>query len=95
MEKGKRWKKAKSNLQRGDKQLIENNRPVSLLPVCGKIFERLIFNSLFNYFIANNLLSPHQSDFIPGDSPVQQLISITHEIYNAFGCNPSLEVGFS
>ena len=51
MEKGKRWKKAKSNLQRGDKQLIENNRPVSLLPVCGKIFERLIFNSLFNYFI--------------------------------------------
>ena len=56
MEKGKRWKKAKSNLQRGDKQLIENNRPVSLLPVCGKIFERLIFNSLFNYFIENNLL---------------------------------------
>ena len=39
-----------------------------------------------------NLLSPHQSGFIPGDSCVQQLISITHEIYNAFDCNPSLEV---
>ena len=78
-----------------DKQLIENYKPVSLLPICGKIFERLIFNSLHNYFIENNLLSPHQSDFIPGDSPVQQLISITHEIYNAFDCNPSLEVGFS
>ena len=92
MGKGKRWKKAKSNLQRGDKQLIENNRPVSLFPVCGKIFERLIFNSLFNYFIENNLLSPHQSGFIPGDSCVQQLISITHEIYNAFYYDPSLEV---
>ena len=78
--------------KKGDKQLIENYRPVSLLPICGKVFERLIFNSLFNYFIENNLLSPHQSGFIPGDSCVQQLISITHEIYNTFDCNPSLEV---
>ena len=54
-----------------------------MLPICGKVFERIIFNSLFNYFIENNLLSPHQSGFI---------LSITHEIYNAFDCNPSLEV---
>ena len=49
------WKKA--NVvpihKKGDKQLIENYRPVSLLPICGKVFERLIFNSLFNYFIEN------------------------------------------
>ena len=32
-----------------DKQIINNYRPVSLLPICGKIFERLIFNSLFEY----------------------------------------------
>ena len=88
------WKKANvvSIQKKGDKQLIENYRPVSLLPVCGKIFERLIFNSLFNYFIENNLLLSHQSGFIPGNSCVQQLISITREIYNAFDCNPSLEV---
>ena len=47
---------------------------------------------MFNHFIENNLLSPHQLGFIPGDWCVQQLISITHEIYNAFDCNPSLEV---
>ena len=89
------WKKA--NVvpihKKGDKQVIQNYRPVSLLPICGKIFECLIFNSIFNYFIENNLLSLHQSGFIPGYSCVQQLISITHEIYNAFDCsNPSLEV---
>ena len=88
------WKKA--NVvpihKKDDKQLTENYRPVFLLSICGKVFERLIFNSLFNYFIENNLLSPHQSGFIPGDSCVQQLISITHEIYNAFDFNPSLEV---
>ena len=88
------WKKANvvTIHKKGDKPLIENYRPVSLLPICGKIFERRIFNSLFNCFMENNLLSPHLSGFIPGDSCVQQLIFITHEIYNAFDCNPSLGV---
>ena len=63
-----------------------------MLPICGKVFEPLIFNNLFNYFIENNLLSPHQSNFIPGDSCIQQFISITHEIYNALDCNPSLKL---
>ena len=88
------WKKA--NVvpihKKGDKQLIESYKPVSLLPVCDKLFERHIFNSLFYYFIENNPLSTHQSAFIPGDSSVHQLRSITQEIYNAFGCNSSLEV---
>ena len=38
------------------------------------------------------MLSVHQSGFRPGDSCVHQLISIVHEIYNAFDANPSLEV---
>ena len=78
--------------KKGDKQLLKNYRSVSLLPVCGKVFQRIIFNDLFKYFKENNLLSPHQSGFIPGDSCVQQLIVITHEIYKAFDCSPSLEV---
>ena len=45
------WKK--SNVvpihKKGDKQLLQNYRPVSLLPICGKIFERIIFNSIFEY----------------------------------------------
>ena len=45
------WKK--SNIcpihKKGDTQTISNYRPVSLLPVCGKIFERLIFSSLYKY----------------------------------------------
>ena len=45
------WKK--SNIcpihKKGDKQVINNYRPVSLMPICRKIFERLIFNSLFEY----------------------------------------------
>ena len=58
--------------------------PVSLLPICGKILERLMFNEMFKFFIENELISSNQSGFKPGDSCVNQLVSITHEIYKSF-----------
>ena len=70
--------------KKNDKQILENYRRVSLLPICGKVFERLIYNSLFEYFIQNDLISPYQSGFKPDDSCTNQLISITHEIYQSF-----------
>ena len=80
------WKKA--NVipvhKKGDKQCLKNYRPVSLLPVCGKIFERLIFNEMFRFLIENNLISSNQSGFKPGDSCINQLLSIIHEIYKSF-----------
>ena len=73
--------------------LIKNYRLIiiSLLPIFSKIFEQLIFNSLFNYFMQNKLFTERQSGFIPGDSCVAQLLSITHEIYKSFDCNPSAD----
>ena len=57
---------------------------MSLLPICGKIFERLIYNSIFEFFIVNELISSNQSGFKTGDSCINQLFSITHEIYKSF-----------
>ena len=68
-----------------------NHRLVSLLPIFGKVFEKTIFNSLFVYLNNNNLLNSNQSGFRP-DSCVNQLITITHDIYKAFDVNPPLEV---
>ena len=62
----------------------QNYRPVSLLPICVRIFERLIYNSLFEFFIGNELISSNQSSFKPTDSCINQLLSITHEIYKFF-----------
>ena len=80
------WKKA--NIvpihKKGDKQTLENYCPVSLLPICGKILERLMFNEMFNFFIENKLISSNQSGFKPGDSCINQLLFITHEIYESF-----------
>ena len=40
---------------------------------------------MFEYFTKNNLIDPNQSGFKRGDSCINQLISITHEIYKSFG----------
>ena len=80
------WKKANTVPihKRGDKQALEHYRSVSLLPIYGKVLERLMFNEMFNFFIENKLISSNQSGFKPGDSCINQLLSITHEIYESF-----------
>ena len=69
-------------------QLVKNHGPISLLPICVKIFELLIYNKLFHFFQINNLISPNQSGLKPGNSCTNQLLAITHEIYKSFdnGC---------
>ena len=62
-----------------------------MLPICGKIFERLILNSLFEYLEKYKLLSPHQSGFRANESCVDQLLSTVHNIYTAFDEYPTLE----
>ena len=39
---------------------------------------------MFGFFIEYNQISQHQSGFKPGDSCINQLLSITHEIYQSF-----------
>ena len=56
------------------------------------MFERLVFNKLFNFFLENKLFTPCQSGFIPGASCVSQLLSITHEINKGFDCHPPTNV---
>ena len=63
---------------------MKNYRLVSLLPICGKILERLVLNEILKFFLGNRLISFSQSGFKPGDSCINQLLSITHEIYSSF-----------
>ena len=69
--------------KRHDKQNVKNYRPVSLLPIFEKIYERLIYNEMWSFFIENNLISSNQSGFKQGDSCINQLLSITHDIYQS------------
>ena len=88
MEKGK----CSSVHKKEDKMLVKIYRPISLLPIFGKMFERFIYNSFFIYFQSNRLFTPSQSGFLPGDLCIAQLLSIIHEIQTAFDENPTVDV---
>ena len=50
------------------KYLVKSNRPLKLLPLFAKVFERLSFNFLFSHFHNNNIFIKCQCGFMPGDS---------------------------
>ena len=80
MEKGQ----CSANSQKDDKQILKNYTLVSLLPICAKIFERVIYNKIFEYLITLEfLITGNQSVFKPRDSCVNQLLSIKHDIYKS------------
>ena len=78
--------------KRESKNLSRNYRPISLLPFFSKVFERIIFNFLLNYFFVNKLFVERQSGFLTGDFCISQLLSITHKIYKSFDCYTSVDV---
>ena len=77
--------------KKNEKNVKGNYRPISLLPIFGKIFEKLIYDSLYSHLVSQDLLNPNQSGFRPGDSTINQVLSITHTIFKAFDFNPPLD----
>ena len=86
----------KSNIvpvhKKGDQQFVNSYRPVSLLPIFGKVLGKILFNSIFEYLQNNCLLCDNQSGFRPSDSCEYQLLSIVHDIYASFDSNPPNDV---
>ena len=56
------------------------------------MFEKIIFNKIYNFPLVERLVNPNQSGFRPSDPCVNQLLAITNTNFEAFDCNPSPEV---
>ena len=54
-----------------------NYRPISVIPVVTKVFERIIYDQLYHYLTKNNFLSCHQSGFRSLHSTLTALIEAT------------------
>ena len=59
------WKLAKVTpiFKNGSKSDLNNYRPISVIPAVAKIFEKIIYNQLYNYLNVNDLLTSCQSGF--------------------------------
>ena len=70
--------------QKGNKRDISNYRPIALLSTISKIFEKVIYKSLYEFCVFHNLLISENSGFKKNDSTVNQLMVITkmyHGVY--------------
>ena len=88
------WKEANVTPvhKKKDKQTVSNYRPISLLPLFAKVFEKVVFDHLYQFLKENSLITKNQSGFTPGDSGTNQLISLIHDIHKAFDDKKCLEV---
>ena len=59
------WKLAKVTpiFKNGSKTDLNNYRPISVIPAVAKIFEKIIYDQLYNYLNVNDLLTSCQSGF--------------------------------
>ena len=64
---------------------VGNNRPVSILPVVSKFFERAIYEQLSHYF--ENIFHPFLSAFRPGFGCNTALLKIIEDWKKAIDCN--------
>ena len=88
------WKMANITpvFKKGDKQNPCNYRPISLLTNMSKVLEKVVYNHLYEYCTVNSLLSSKNSGFKKGDGAVNQLPSISNNIYQSFelGCDVAM-----
>jgi hypothetical protein len=80
--------------KKAEEFFTQNYRPISLLSTIAKVFEKVVFKHLFNFFRANFKISLWQSGFLPGHSTVTQLIEIYDEFCKAVDQGKEIRVVF-
>ena len=78
------WKVARITpiLKDGDRTEKSNYRPISVLPVISKLFEKLVFNQLYQYMKENGLFTSDQSGFLLLHSTLTCLLKMSDDWYN-------------
>ena len=75
-----KWRKANvvpiNTEKKNEKQCLTNYRLAFLLPICRKVFERIIYDTIFSHLLENNFISGNQSCFKPGGYCINQLSAV-------------------
>jgi hypothetical protein len=72
---GKRYS---DTCKKQQKELAENYRPISLLPIVSKVLERCVYTNFYSHIL--HLITPYQHGFLRNRSCVTQLLSVLHTI---------------
>ena len=79
----RKWKVAKiiPIFKGGDRESVNNYRPVSLLPLPGKLLEKLVHSKITSFWDTNNFLTEHQGGFRKGYSTVSTIADLTDDLF--------------
>lgn len=88
------WKKSNTVglFKKGDRHLPSNYRPISLLCLGGKLFEKILYKNVYNH--VRTKISPLQSGFLPGHSTTMQLLEIYHLLMEHLDRHEEIAVTF-
>ena len=77
------WKNARVTPIHKDNSKLDpvNYRPISVLSVIAKVFEKAVFNQTYQYLVDNNILAKFQSGFRPLHSTLTALLDATNNWY--------------
>ena len=71
-------------IHKGDSKLLMSNyRPIALLPIFGKILEKLMHSRIYAFLATNKILTPHQYGFQKGKSTEQAVFDIHEKVVHA------------
>ena len=77
------WKISRvAHIYKGDRSEKSNYRLISVLPVISRLFERLVYNQLYQHLTGNNLLANEQSGFRALHSTLMSLLKNTDDLYS-------------
>ena len=77
------WKVAKviPQFKGGDRDMVGNYRPVSLLPIPGKLLEKIVHKQITDFWNENNFLSKNQGGFRKGFSTIATMADLTDDLF--------------
>jgi hypothetical protein len=90
------WKRANvlPIYKKAEEFITTNYRPVSLLSILAKVFEKIVFKYLYNHFKDNFMISIWQSGFLPGASTITQLTELYDQFCKAVEAGKEIRVVF-
>ena len=74
----------------GNKSLVKNYRPISLLCVISKVLEKLVYDKIISF--VSSSISPHQFGFRQNHSTLQQLLIFLNSVYVSFGTSAQTDI---
>ena len=72
---------------KGNIEDLSNYRPISMLSIFSKLFEKLIYKRISDYFTSSNIINNSQYGFRAAHSTLHALINATENLYNSLDNN--------